>query len=158
MDDYYESNITRWILSETNVKSCTRDQKKNHTNWTRISLEEHDLIAVYAIKSNRVWSLLTFQCEQAQLGCLNVVLKITLHNLVHWPLFHFTRDFDKLKINSEVYVRDGEEDIQIHVMRHSWRKQESLVLKILALFRQWEQSRKEEKKSRIECLMWHESI
>lgn len=125
-----------------------------NTNWTRIPLEEHDLIAAYAIKSNRVWSLLTSQCEQAQMHCLNVVLKTTLYNLVHWPLFHFTRDFDKLKINSKICVRDVEEDIQTHVMRHNWRKQEWLVLKILALFKQWELSKKEKKKSRIECLMW----
>lgn len=127
-----------------------------NTNWTRLPLEGHDLVAAYAIRSNRVWLLLTLQYELAQMGCWNVVLKTTLHDLAYCSLFYFTRDFKKLKINSKVCVRGGE-DIPTHVMRHSGRKQEWLVLKTLTLFKQWELSkkkRKKRKKNRIEFSVW----
>lgn len=92
------------------------------------------------------------------MGCLIVVLKTTLHNLAHCHLFCFPRDCEKLKINSEVCVRDGEEHIPTHCHETQLKKTGITSLEnidTLQTVRAIEKKKgKERKKNRIECNVW----
>lgn len=89
---------------------------------------------------------------------LIVVLKTTLHNLAHCHLFCFPRDFEKLKINSEVCVRDGEEYIPTHCHETQLKKTGITSLEhidtpqtVRAIKKKKKRKGKERKKNRIEC-------
>ena len=50
-----------------------------------------------------------FKCNVG--NCSVLIWHIVLHSILQ-------DNFDKLKTNPKVFVRDGEEDIQTHVMMH----------------------------------------
>lgn len=112
-DGYYGSHIARWILLEINVKSCTWNQRTQTEQeaiggtWLNSNLYNKDWQGVISLNLS-IWACSTnvlFKCSLRNSSAL-----IRLH-LGHCSPFPFPRDFDRWKINMEVCVRDGGEDI-----------------------------------------------